>query len=430
MPQKLAGAIGPTDWNEALDVIVSGSPEQVCLLPNVVCLTIRILESYPDLTDKRDENGMTVLSLLATKSFYFRSKSAYVLKDLSRTPFVLLQMLEVVVYKLIKTRIDEKVSESQVAGDVEDPASDNRVGYWFFGKIYDAKQKHEVVIKLAQKLTEKEHWSHYIYCENIDSAVSSFGISSRKKNKVPNPLIQATTFGILELVMAILQKYPLAAESFDENGRNILHIASVKRDSYPHLHHLRNMDGKTAEELFEENHSSLRDEAEKAAKHVSANLIIAATLICTIIFAALFTVPGGFNQNTGDPMLLFDHRQEMQFFMAYIGLALFFAFLSLTTLLLTQVSRFNTNDFHIAFPVKAIVSTLTIIYSTGLTATAYLQGYILESHPGTFIATFVIFFMFVVWFVFALVMVDTTFSIFDYMYYALLHLIAYKSRGI
>ncbi|CAK9169113.1 unnamed protein product [Ilex paraguariensis] len=75
----------------------------------------------------------------------------------------------------------------------------------------------------------------------------------------------------------------------------------VKHDFYPHLYHLRNVDGKTAEELFEKNHSSLREEAEKAAKHVSANLIIAATLICTIHFAALFTVPGGFNQNTGGP---------------------------------------------------------------------------------------------------------------------------------
>ncbi|CAK9169118.1 unnamed protein product [Ilex paraguariensis] len=177
-------------------------------------------------------------------------------------------------------------------------------------------------------------------------------------------------------------------------------------------------------------HSSLREEAEKVAKHVSDNLTIAATLICTINFAALFTVLGAFNQDTRDPMLLSDHWQEMQFFMAYIGLALFFAFLSLTNLILIQVSRFDTNDFHIAIPVKTIVASLTIMYSTGLSTTAYLQGYILESHPGTFIATFLIFYMFVVWFVLALVMVDTTFSTLDCMYYALLHLITYKSRGI
>ncbi|CAK9169116.1 unnamed protein product [Ilex paraguariensis] len=141
--------------------------------------------------------------------------------------------------------------------------------------------------------------------------------------------------------MAILQKYPQAADSFDENGRNILHITveqkhrflyeylisslaykdrmladidnggntilhlascvqnpatshpritdvasqwrvnypirkkrgsvpltnqmswdvlwfkRVKHDTYPHLRHVRNMDGMTAEELFEENYSSV-----------------------------------------------------------------------------------------------------------------------------------------------------------------------------
>lgn len=30
MPRTLASSISPTDWNEALDIIVYGSPEQVC----------------------------------------------------------------------------------------------------------------------------------------------------------------------------------------------------------------------------------------------------------------------------------------------------------------------------------------------------------------------------------------------------------------
>ncbi|CAK9169126.1 unnamed protein product [Ilex paraguariensis] len=492
-------------------------------------LAIHILESYPDLADKHDEKGMTALNLLASKPSSFKSMSSYVLKDLSRTPFVPLQMLEAVVYKFIKT---STVLKSPVADNVEDPPTDNRVGismverpffirvilgYWFFGKIYHAKQEHEVVEKLANKLIEKEYWSHYIDCESIDPEVSSFGIPSMKKNKVNDPLIQAATFGILELVTAILEKNPEAADSFDENGRNILHIAveqkhrflyeylmsslaykdrmladidnrgntilhlascvenpatsnsriidvasqwrvdyhvgtirtkrgsvevvnqmswdvlwfkRVKHDIYPHLWHLRNMDGMTAEELFEENRSSLREEAEKAAKHVSANLIFVAILIGTVNFAALFTVPGGFNQNTGDPMLLSGHPQEMQLFMIYIGLALFFAFLSLTNLVLIQVSRFDTNDFHIAIPVKSIISSVTIMYSTGLSATAYCQGYILESRPGTFIATFMILYMVFVWYVLALVMVDTTVSTFDYMYYAIFNLLAYKSSDI
>ena len=64
---------------------------------------------------------------------------------------------------------------------------------------------------------------------------------------------------------------------------------------------------------------------------MSDNLIIVAILIGTINFAALFTVPGGFNQNTGIPMFRENYKQEMDFFLVYIGLGLFFAFLFLAT---------------------------------------------------------------------------------------------------
>ncbi|CAK9184812.1 unnamed protein product [Ilex paraguariensis] len=82
---------------------------------------------------------------------------------------------------------------------------------------------------------------------------------------------------------------------------------------FSHPWHLRNIEGKAAEQLFEENHSVLREEVEKAAKHVSDNLIFVAILIGTINFAALFTVLGSFSQNTGIPMFHENYKQEMDF---------------------------------------------------------------------------------------------------------------------
>ncbi|GMP63736.1 hypothetical protein CsSME_00025309 [Camellia sinensis var. sinensis] len=64
---------------------------------------------------------------------------------------------------------------------------------------------------LANKLIEKEDWSHYIH---TDSEASSIG----RRNRALDPLLQATRLGILEVVMAILNKYPEAADSFDEMG--------------------------------------------------------------------------------------------------------------------------------------------------------------------------------------------------------------------
>ncbi|CAK9153011.1 unnamed protein product [Ilex paraguariensis] len=188
---------------------------------------------------------------------------------------------------------------------------------------------------------------------------------------------------------------------------DVLWFKRVKHDSYPHLWHLHNIEGKAAEELFEENHSVLREEAEKAAKHVSDNLIIVAILIGTINFVAFFTVPGDFNQNTGIPMFCENYKQEMDFFLVYIGLGLFFVFLSLATLMLIQLSWFDTKDFHIAIPAKTILSCITIIYSTCFSATAYAQWYILEGKLSTFLTTFLTLFLLLVSAVLALIMINT-----------------------
>ncbi|KAF7113476.1 hypothetical protein RHSIM_RhsimUnG0122500 [Rhododendron simsii] len=475
-----------------------------------------------------------------------------------RTAFIPWQILEAIIYSCIPPMYVEATSESHTANNEEAPR-DNRVGNhisklersffakkildyaadlllclqclffplflvgcWLFKNIDDAKQKHTLALLLANRLIEKEDWSRYIYFQSIDSGASSIS-KTLSSPRAPDPLIQATKRGILELVMAILKKYPEAADSFDENGRNILHISveqkhrfiydylmcsvaykdrmladvdfqgntvmhmatcsekrppqsppplpqspgvadelianvhggrgntefhmggkpgsvevviqmswdvlwfkRVKHDSYPHLWHLRNFDGKSADELFEENHSALREQAENAAKHVSSNLIIVATLIGAINFAALFTLPGGVDQNTGIPMLFKSNRQEVQFFMTYIGLGLFFTFLTLATLILIQLSRFDTSDFHMAIPVKTIVSTITIILSAGYSATAFGQGYILEGELGPFLATFLIFFIVLVIIVLALVVIDTKLLLFDYMYYAIRDWLVYK----
>ncbi|KAL7194630.1 hypothetical protein ACSBR1_034958 [Camellia fascicularis] len=66
-------------------------------------------------------------------------------------------------------------------------------------------------------------------------------------------------------------------------------------DSPPHFLYLENSNGITAKELFEENHK-LRDKAEEAFKHMNNSLMLVTTLIGTINYTALFTLPGGYDQ--------------------------------------------------------------------------------------------------------------------------------------
>ncbi|KAG5550141.1 hypothetical protein RHGRI_015183 [Rhododendron griersonianum] len=56
--------------------------------------------------------------------------------------------------------------------------------------------------------------------------------------------------------------------------------------------------GRTATELFEDTHSGLRKDAEKALKSMNSGLLLVSALIGTVNYAAVFTLPGGFDSNS------------------------------------------------------------------------------------------------------------------------------------
>jgi len=72
----------------------------------------------------------------------------------------------------------------------------------------------------------------------------------------------------------------------------------------PSVRKRRNKDGKTPRELFTEEHKILLKDGEKWMKDTANSCMIVATLIATMVFAAGFTVPGGYNSDNGIPILL------------------------------------------------------------------------------------------------------------------------------
>ncbi|XP_027152276.1 ankycorbin-like [Coffea eugenioides] len=200
-------------------------------------LAIGILESYPDLAGKRNEKGKTALHLLAAKPESFRSGSAYTLKDLGRKSLIPLHILRTVIYSCIPVLYKElppvnsaeEPSNSAFIHKLNRSSSANYIlGFPWLKEIDDARQSHAAAVMLAERLIRREDWSHYVHTEDKDLEGSQFGISSEKKNRLPDPLIQATRLGIIELVQEILSVYPEAAYTFDGTGRNILQIADAK----------------------------------------------------------------------------------------------------------------------------------------------------------------------------------------------------------
>ncbi|KAK2975373.1 hypothetical protein RJ640_012384 [Escallonia rubra] len=340
-------------------------------------LAIDILQSYPDLAHKHNNDGVTALHLLAQTPSSFRSGSSYVRRNLGMRPFILLHILEVIVYEC-----------SPWIRDVD-----------------AEKQKHILALALTRRLME------------LDTVCEEYSVEK--------PLLQAIKLDISEVAMEILKKYPNAANSVDEKGRNVMHLAvehkcsdlyeqstvvhnhkdnlmadidldgntilhlaanerdlpnyrlgvRVKRDSHAHLLNLRNSCHKTAEELFNKNHSDLRKEAEKTCKDINQGLMVVSTLIGTVCFAAFF--PGGFNQN-GRPTLLDNHKKDLLAFTAFITVTIFALSINLATLLSVQLSPFHIESFYFVLPMQYLVVAFTLFYSTQFTLLAVWQTFKLE----------------------------------------------------
>ncbi|KAG5550146.1 hypothetical protein RHGRI_015189 [Rhododendron griersonianum] len=391
-------------------------------------LAMEIVESFPNLAGAHDKNGNTALNMLASKPLSFKSGSSYWLRNLGSRPFIPLQFLLCLVYLLVP---------------------------WLNG-VHEVKKKHACALNLAKRLIAKEEdWSHYTNsCERYnhdddDDRPKPIITKTRR-----NPLLQAAENSIQELVEEILGKFPEAAYCVDSNGKNIFHIAVEKKDermywflkknvarkdwmmaaldhdknsilhlaakdgahprvllgslnrmawnvywfklvyydSPPHLPWYPNSDGKTATELFEDTHSGLRKDAEEALKSMNGSLLLVSALIGTVNYAAVFTLPGGFDsdkasQGCGRPVLYgTDKERGLLLFLWFTGVALYAAFISLVEMVVIQMSKFASSDFFTALPFRYILAITALYVSVVFTILAVFEAYdIIDLHINVYV---------------------------------------------
>ncbi|KAL3518330.1 hypothetical protein ACH5RR_020919 [Cinchona calisaya] len=209
---------------------------------------------------------------------------------------------------------------------------------------------------------------------------------------------------------------------------DVLWLKRLKYDSFPHLWQLQNSSGKTALQVFEENHETLRKDAEKTTKELANCVLIVSVLIATINFAAVFTVPGGFEQISGNPIYLKNKHWEFYCLMIYLAGGLLSSLITMGTLLGIIFLRFDAEDFYAALPWKYVFTTIAMLYSAGFTILACCQAYIIETVVvNTFIFLIVLLCAYVLM---AVVFMDTAYLIFDYMYYVIRHSLSYRGQEI
>ncbi|XP_031123726.1 protein ACCELERATED CELL DEATH 6-like [Ipomoea triloba] len=143
--------------------------------------------------------------------------------------------------------------------------------------------------------------------------------------------------------------------------REILWFREVKRVVPPTYCKMLNASGRTPEELFLKEHKSLIKEGEQWMRDTANSCMIVATLIATMVFAAAFTVPGGYDQVTGIPILI--KPTTFTLFAISDALAMFSSIMAIIMFLAILTSRYRKHDFRVALPAKLLIGLTALFVS-------------------------------------------------------------------
>jgi len=138
-------------------------------------------------------------------------------------------------------------------------------------------------------------------------------------------------------------------------------MQAVEKIVHPSLKEKKNKDGKKPYDLFTENHEELLKAGEKLAKETATSYMGVAYIIITIMFAAVFTIPGGVNQDTGSPIFL--HYNMFNIFLLADALSIIAAASSLLVIIGIHTSNYTAKDFLKVLPIKLMVGLMLLLFS-------------------------------------------------------------------
>ncbi|XP_004306367.1 PREDICTED: uncharacterized protein LOC101301611 [Fragaria vesca subsp. vesca] len=134
-----------------------------------------------------------------------------------------------------------------------------------------------------------------------------------------------------------------------------------------------NSDGLTPREVFTINHRDLVKEGEMSMKETAtSSSALVAALIITVMFAAVVTVPGRINGETGIPIYL--NTDAFRIFIIADVISLCSSTTSVMVFLGILTSRFAEEDFLTSLPTKLIIGFLSLFLSIGSMMVAFASA--------------------------------------------------------
>lgn len=132
--------------------------------------------------------------------------------------------------------------------------------------------------------------------------------------------------------------------------------------------------GQTPKEIFITTHKNLMKEGSKWLIKTSESCSVVAALIATVAFATSATVPGGLNQNTGEPILI--DKTAFSAFTISSLVALCFSITSLVFFLSILTSRYEESDFSTDLPRKLLLGLTSLFASIASIIISFCTGHI------------------------------------------------------
>ncbi|XP_021294847.1 ankyrin repeat-containing protein At5g02620-like isoform X2 [Herrania umbratica] len=379
-----------------------------------------LIRHQPELATLRDSNGETALHVLARKPSAFASRSELGTWEKFIYPWIYVE-------PLVKSSCPSGMSKcccdhtNQVfiglAGKLWHAMEKTIPGH---KAIYKKKLLHMQAIVLVELL-----WGQILSLE--DSQITDI---LRSPSQV---LFTAAEFGVVELITELIQSYPDLIWRVDEHSRSIFHMAvihrqekifglihdigalkdmiaaykdknnhcilhlagkiappnrlnivsgaalqmqrellwfkEVEKNVQPLYKEMRDINGRTPQMLFTEEHTNLVKEGEKWMKSTASSCMLVATLITTVMFAAIFTVPGGNDNDKGTPIFL--EAKSFIIFAISDALALFSSVTSILMFLSILTSRYAEEDFLRLLPQRLIVGLATLFLSIAAMLVAF-----------------------------------------------------------
>ena len=127
----------------------------------------------------------------------------------------------------------------------------------------------------------------------------------------------------------------------------------------------------------------MRKDGEQWMKGTATSCTIVGALIVTIMFAVVFTVLGGNNQNNGFPIFL--NKKLFMVFIVSDALSLFSSSTSVLVFLGILTSHYAEEDFLESLPRKMIIGLSTLFFSIAAMMTTFSTALFLMLHEQSWI---------------------------------------------